>query len=77
MELLATFHTHYGAMEFSKYCKKNDIPVKMAPVPRQLSASCGVCVKFYAKSVPIAADHEDMDCCYAVLEDGEYAKSSQ
>jgi len=59
-------------MEFSKYCRKEGIPAKMAPVPRQLSASCGVCVKFCTKSVPIAANHDDMDCCYRIDFEGEY-----
>jgi len=75
MKLLATFHTHYGALEFSKYCKKEGISAKMTPVPRQLSASCGVCVKFNAKSAPIAAVHDDMDCCYKVDDMGGYHRT--
>jgi len=72
VEYLATFHTHYGAMRFHKHCKKEGIPAKMAPVPRQLSASCGVCVCFTADSAPTPAEHEDMECCYLVAEDGAY-----
>ena len=74
MELLATFHTHYGALQFDKYCKKENIIAKMQPVPRELSASCGVCIRFSAQTTPKKADHEDMDCCYTVLENGGYCK---
>jgi len=68
MNYLATFHTHYGALQFSKYCKQENFPAKMAPVPRELSASCGVCVRFDASCAPNVAEHEDMDCCYNVSE---------
>jgi len=72
MEYLATFHTHYGAMRFQKYCGKESIPAKMAPVPRELSASCGVCVCFDAAYAPKIADHEDMEQCYAIASEGAY-----
>ena len=73
MNYLATFHTHYGAMCFQKYCEKNGIAAKMTPTPRELSASCGVCVRFDSTVAPDAQDHEDMDRCYAFLTDGGYA----
>jgi len=73
MELLATFYTHYGAVRFHKHCAREGTPSKMAPVPRELSASCGVCVRFEAAYAPVAAEHEDMDRCYAVTASGEYA----
>ena len=72
MEYLATFHTHYGAMRFKKYCGKEGISSKMTPVPRELSSSCGVCVRFAAACAPKAAEHEDMECCYAIDLDGSY-----
>jgi len=69
---LATFYTHYGAMRFSKHCKKESIPSKMTPVPRELSSSCGVCVRFDATSTPDINEHEDMECCYSIESDGGY-----
>lgn len=72
MKYLATFYTHYGAILFHRYCKKKRIPAKMMPVPRKLSSSCGVCVQLEAASAPNAEEHEDMECCYAVEEDGIY-----
>ncbi len=72
MEFLATFHTHYGAMRFYKHCRQNCITAKMMPVPREVSASCGTCVRFHAEAPPVAAEHEDMDRRYAVRGSGAY-----
>jgi len=73
MEYLATFYTHYGAMLFYKHCVKEGLSAKMAPVPRELSASCGVCVRFEAASAPKSAEHEDMECCYIMASSSAYA----
>lgn len=72
MEYLATFYTHYGAMRFNKHCKKDGVSARMMPVPRELSASCGVCVRFEAACPPKPAEHEDMERCYTVAPDGAY-----
>lgn len=72
MKYLVTFYTHYGAVRFHKYCQKTGIPAKMMPVPRALSASCGVCVRFEAVCAPQITEHEDMERCYAVSEEGAY-----
>jgi hypothetical protein len=72
MKYLATFHTHYGAMRFCKLCEENRLPAKLSPVPRELSASCGVCVRFESDTAPDASEHEDMERCYAVSAPGVY-----
>ena len=72
MEHLATFHTHYGALRFNRHCKTNKIPAKMMPVPRELSSSCGVCVRFNAACAPAPAEHEDMERCYVIAEGDAY-----
>ena len=72
MDYLATFFTHYGAMRFHKYCVKTGVSSRMTPVPRDLSASCGVCVRFEAAGAPEAVAHEDMEHCYIVASDGVY-----
>jgi len=72
MEYLTTFYTHYGAVRFHKHCMKEGISAKMMPVPRELSASCGVCVCVKALRAPKTTEHEDMECCYAVASDGAY-----
>ena len=72
MEYLATFYTHYSAMRFHKYCRDSGISAKMKPVPRELSASCGVCVLFESAYAPKTAEFEDMERCYAVAPYGVY-----
>lgn len=72
MKFLATFYTHYGATRFHKQCVKEGVSAKMAPVPRELSASCGVCVRFEAACPPKAAEHDDMEFCYSIAPNGAY-----
>ena len=42
MECLATFDTTHMALFFEKSCRASGLKVKIIPVPRQLSASCGL-----------------------------------
>ena len=72
MNYLATFYTHFGAMRFNKYCFHEGIPAKMAPVPRELSSSCGVCVRFEAACAPKTTEHDDMERCYIIATDGSF-----
>ena len=48
-EYIATFYSHFGAIRFKKACEKQALSAKIMPVPRNLSSSCGNCVKFSAK----------------------------
>lgn len=49
MDLIATFYTHFGAMSFHRRLKREGLAdAEMMPVPRALSASCGVCVRYQA-----------------------------
>lgn len=45
-EYIATFYTHFGAVSFNRKMKTKAGGVKMMPVPRALSSSCGTCVFF-------------------------------
>jgi hypothetical protein len=76
LEYLATFYTHYGAMRFHKNCQKEGIFAKMMPVPRELSSSCGVCVFFEAVSASKTEEHEDMECCYALNNEGKWIREN-
>ena len=73
MKYLATFYTHFGAIRFHKKCVMENMPAKMAPAPRELSASCGVCVRFEASCAPPESENEDMERCYFITHDGTYA----
>ena len=40
--LVVTFHTTAAAMAMEKHCKQAGIPGKLIPIPRTLSADCGI-----------------------------------
>lgn len=46
MMYIATFYSHFGAIRFKKICEKKGWQAKVMPVPRDLSSSCGTCVRY-------------------------------
>ena len=40
--LLVTFYTTAGAMKLEKLCKENNLPGRLIPVPRSITADCGL-----------------------------------
>ena len=61
MTCVATFLTHFGALTLQRTLKKAGTPASMMPVPRSLSASCGVCVRFTAPDPEAARGTEDLE----------------
>jgi hypothetical protein len=57
---ITTFFSHFGAMSYAKRLKKDGVPAKLMPVPRELSSSCGSCVK-YSANEPIHHDDCEID----------------
>lgn len=45
-EYIALFFTHSGAIKFERFIKGKNIKSVLMPVPRKLSSSCGVGVRF-------------------------------
>lgn len=45
-EIIATFDNTHHALRFEKTLKENQIKLTVMPVPREVSASCGLSVKF-------------------------------
>lgn len=43
---IATFYSHFGAIRFKKLCASQGWPARAMPVPRDLSSSCGTCVRY-------------------------------
>lgn len=39
---LLTFYNTSGAIAVEKFCKEHAIPGRLLPVPREISASCGL-----------------------------------
>ncbi len=60
LKLVITFHTTADAMSFEKHCKSCDAPGRMIPVPRAITAGCGLAW---------CADLDDKDTLIAVMED--------
>ena len=46
MTCIATFYSHFGAIRFKKFCQEQNWAAKLMPVPRDLSSSCGTCVRY-------------------------------
>lgn len=60
LKLVITFHTTAAAMAMEKFCKKEHIPGRLIPVPRELTADCGMAwcapVEAAARLRALAAD---------------------
>lgn len=46
MTFVATFYSHFGAIRYVQLCREAGFPAKLMPVPRNLSSSCGTCVRY-------------------------------
>lgn len=42
LKLIITFHTTAAAIEMEKLCRAEGLPGRLIPVPRAISASCGM-----------------------------------
>lgn len=42
LKLVVTFHTTADAMAMEKACKEYNVPGRLIPVPRLISAGCGL-----------------------------------
>lgn len=42
LKLVITFHTTADAMAMEKACKEHHVPGRIIPVPRSISAGCGL-----------------------------------
>lgn len=56
--LIITFATTTQAMAMEKYCGQNGLPGRLIPVPREITAGCGLSWK---------ARPEDQECLIAAL----------
>ena len=73
MVYIATFFTHYGAMSFHREQKRQGLAAQMMPVPRALSASCGVCVRVEQtpqEALRARQDLTDLEGIYEEVEGG-------
>ena len=69
MTCIATFYSHFGAIRFKKSCEGAGWPARIMPVPRDLSSSCGTCVRYEGGlPEPVPEEIEQI----AAVEDGNY-----
>ena len=72
-DYIATFFSHFGAMAFKKKCDKEGYPAVIMPVPRNLSSSCGTCVKFTGTAEKARNwNSDELEQLAQVLENGTF-----
>lgn len=69
---VVTFRTTTGAMAMERACKAADVPGRLIPVPRSITAGCGMCWAAppdarEAVEELVMEQHLDVDGIYAVL----------
>ena len=64
---VATFHTHLSAMMTGKNLEKKSITFSFEPVPRNLSSSCGTCIRFTADNESLELMDRDCEAVYEIL----------
>ena len=69
MTCIATFYSHFGAIRFKRFCDQRGWPARVMPVPRDLSSSCGTCVRYEGEvPSPVPEELEQV----AAVEGGRY-----
>lgn len=55
LKLIVTFHTTADAMAMEKCCKEHQVPGRLIPVPREISAGCGLawCAELEARAAVV------------------------
>jgi len=71
MDYIVLFFTQSGAMKFEKILTKKEMPCTLLPVPRKLSSSCGLSVKFRYEGDITGFINDDIDKIYEIA-DGKY-----
>ena len=61
-KFIITFPSTTQAMAMESYCRSNNVPGRLIPVPTQISAGCGLCW---------CAEPEDEEICSAALKLGK------
>lgn len=68
---VVTFRTTAGAMAMEAACKAEDLPGRLIPVPRSITAGCGLCwaappERREALEELVMRRHLDVDGIYAI-----------
>lgn len=71
MDIIATFYTHSGSLKFLRVLKGLGIKGQLMPVPRKISASCGVAARFHAPGMVEEMQMEEVERIFQIKA-GEY-----
>lgn len=71
MDLLATFYTQSGSLKFLRVLEKLGIKGQLMPVPRMVSASCGVAARFQAPGLVEEMQIDEVERIFQIMA-GEY-----
>ena len=69
MTYIATFYSHFGAIRCKKLCEAQGLSARAMPVPRDLSSSCGTCVRWEG-DIPAAMPTEETEQIVRVTPSG-------
>ena len=69
---VVTFRTTTGAMAMERLCREQGVPVRLIPVPRSITAGCGMCWAATreareAVEALVIKEHLDVDGIYAII----------
>lgn len=67
---IATFFMHFGAIRYQKMCKALGYEAVAMPVPRDLSSSCGTCVKYNAPEALMDEAHDEIEQIVECTDEG-------
>jgi hypothetical protein len=76
---VAAFHVTYSVLKAEKLLREREVTVKLIPVPRQISSSCGIALRFDCRSLAlvlevIAPVTADMEGIYRREDDESYRR---
>lgn len=60
-EYIATFFAHFGAVRFHRELRKKGLKGTIMPVPRNLSSSCGSCVRYESDGWIPENEHDEIE----------------
>lgn len=66
MDYIVLFYTNSSAIKFAKLIKKSNYIGELIPLPRKLTSSCGMGVKFYFTSDLSLIISDEIEKIYAV-----------
>ena len=69
---VVTFRTTTGAMAMERLCREQGVPERLIPVPRSITAGCGMCWAAPREAREAVEDlvvkeHLDVDGIYAII----------